>query len=162
MITAPGSTSITIGGIAFTDTGGGLRPAIELMINIYWELGEHVFSLKDWQQGYRATGSTADLTYSGIICDLEKPFTVSGSVINYKFQFTPSSATAGTVTISAAGMSVKAQGGGTYTIEGANTDRPRIAMTANVVGHSPVSSVTGSGTVYIDLVPLPHVSVECN
>lgn len=111
-------------------------------------------------RGYRATGSTADLTYSGVICDLEKPFTVSGSVIGYKFQFTPSSATAGTVTITAAGMSVKAQGGGTYTIEGADTDRPRIAMKANVVGHSPVGSRTGSGTVYIDLVPLEKG--ECN
>ena len=63
-------------------------------------------------RGYRATGQTADLKYFGVICDLEKPFTVYGSVISYKFNFTPTSATGGTATISAAGMMVMAEGRG--------------------------------------------------
>lgn len=104
--------------------------------------------------GYSATGQTADMHYSGVICDLEKPFTVNGSLINYKFNFNPTSATAGTATISASGMSVVAEGGGTYTIEGANTDRPRIALVANTTGYTAVGARSGGGTVYIDLVPL--------
>lgn len=104
--------------------------------------------------GYRATGQTADLVYSGVICSLEKPFTVYGSIINYKFEFVPLSATSGIVTISAAGMMVTAEGGGKYTIEGADIGKPRIALAGTVVGQSQAGSVTGSGTVYIDLAPL--------
>jgi hypothetical protein len=106
-------------------------------------------------QGYRATGHTADNYYSGTICSLEEPFTVNGSVINYKFHFTPGTpATTGTVTVSAAGMMVKAEGEPTYNVIGLDTDKPSIAVSGAVVGHSPVGSVTGSGIVYIDLVPL--------
>jgi len=104
--------------------------------------------------GYRASGKTADMTYSGTICDLEGPFTVNGSVINYKFNFTPASSIAGKVEIIANGMRVTADGGGTYTIEGLETGKPRIAVNASVTGHSPVGSKTGVGTVYIDLTPI--------
>ncbi|MDL1870902.1 hypothetical protein FBR05_01700 [Deltaproteobacteria bacterium PRO3] len=123
-------------------------------------LREILDSLKPKCKSYRASGRTADLVYSGVICSLEQPFTVSGSIINYKFNFTPSSATSGTVNISAAGMMVTGAGGGTYNIEGVDTDKPRIAITASVVGHSPVGSRTGSGTVYIDLTPLE--TSECD
>ncbi len=105
-------------------------------------------------RGYRATGKPADVDWSGAICSLEKPFTVSGSVINYKLNFTPSSPTGGTAAIAGAGMSVVAMGSGTYKVEGADTDKPRIALTQSTVGHSPVGSRTGNGTIYIDLVPL--------
>lgn len=119
---------------------------------------ESVITIID--KGYRAAGKTADLTYSGMVCDLEKPFTVKGSIIGYKFDFTPTSATAGTVTISAAGMMVTSEGGGSYTIEGADTDTPRIAVSATAVGHSPVGSRTGSGMLYIDLLPLESEGCE--
>ena len=105
-------------------------------------------------RGYKASGNTADVAWSsGKIC-LEEPFTVSGSVINYKLNFVPSSPTGGTASIGGAGLSVVAIGGGTYTIEGADTDTPRIVLTQSTVGHSPVGSRTGSGTIYINLVPL--------
>ena len=55
-------------------------------------------------RGYTATGKTADIVWSGEICSLDKPFTVSGSVINYKINFVPSSPTAGTATIAGAGL----------------------------------------------------------
>jgi hypothetical protein len=104
--------------------------------------------------GYRASGHSGELDFSGVICDLEKPFTVSGSVINYQFQFTPSSPTAGTVKITAAGMSVTELGGGTYTIEGADTENPKIAVTGSVVGRTQGFSRSTGGTFYIDLTPL--------
>jgi len=105
-------------------------------------------------RGYLASGQAADLHFSGVVCSLNEPFTVYGSIINYKFDFTPSSEKAGRVVVSAAGMMVTAEGGGTYTIEGMETGKPRIAMSAAVIGHSPVSTRTGVGTVYIDLTPL--------
>ena len=116
---------------------------------------------------YRASGRTGDLTYSGVICDLSKPFTVNGSLINYKFDFFPTSAAAGAFTITAGGMlgagQFAAGGGGTYTIEGADTDKPRIVLTGSSSGTGEAyghrASGTGSGTTYIDLTPLS--SNEC-
>ncbi|MFO1518641.1 MAG: hypothetical protein U1F57_03090 [bacterium] len=110
--------------------------------------------------GYQASGKVADMVFSGTICDLEKPFTVNGSIIGYKFNFTPSSTNAGTFNVSAAGMSVTAEGGGSYQIEGIDTDKPRIATMGSATGHSPVGSRTGSGKIYIDLTPLSDSS-EC-
>jgi hypothetical protein len=106
------------------------------------------------KRGFRATGQTADLRYSGTICDLEKPFTVNGSIYNYKFNFLPTSSTAGAWTTSMSGPSVTGEGGGTYKIEGADTDHPKIAMTGTTTGHTPIGSRSGGGTVYVDLVPL--------
>lgn len=104
--------------------------------------------------GYQATGQTGDLRYSGVICGLDKPFTVDGSIYDYKFNFTPSSGTAGTFTLSMGGHMVHGEGGGNYVIEGLDGDKPRIAMTGTATGHSPVGSITRSGASYIDLIPL--------
>ncbi|MGH9901083.1 MAG: hypothetical protein ACRD68_04495, partial [Pyrinomonadaceae bacterium] len=112
--------------------------------------------------GYRATGQTADVVYSGMICSLEKPFTVTGTspLVRYPFEFIPSSATAGTASFNARVSMITMEGSGSYTIEGANTNKPRIAMTMGSVGHTPVGSRSGGGTVFIDLVPLE--GGECN
>jgi len=103
--------------------------------------------------GYQASGHMADLVFSGTICDLEKPFTVYGSIINYQFKFTPSSPTTGTFKVSAQGMMVTALGGGSYVIEGADTDKPRIRTMGGALGRSPVGERWGEGTIYIDLSP---------
>lgn len=105
-------------------------------------------------RGYRATGQTADLKYSGVICSFDKPFTVDGSIYNYKFDFTPSSGTTGKWTLSMGGHMVHGEGDGTYAIEGLDSDKPRIAMSGTATGHSPVGSLTRSGQTYIDLIPL--------
>lgn len=113
-------------------------------------------------RGYRATGKTADVTYSGVICSLEKPFTVTGNngLFLYPFKFVPSSASAGTASWTAKWKMASMEGSGSYTIEGADTDKPRIAWSQSGTGHIPVSSVSYSSTVYIDLVPLD--TNECN
>lgn len=115
-------------------------------------------------RGYRATGQTGDVTYSGVICKLEDPFTVTGtsSLNSYPFKFVPNSGrgTSGTVSFNAAVPGIKMEGSGSYIIEGWRTDKPRIAMTMGSVGHTPLGSRYGGGTVYIDLVPLE--TDECN
>jgi|ERR1035437_466637 hypothetical protein len=143
---------------------------VDLTVNFqFWKpitgetsTAEKIFSAKITiiNRGYTATGKTADIVWSGEICSLDKPFTVSGSVINYKINFVPSSPTAGTATIAGAGLGVKAESVGTctYKIEGADTDKPRIALTQSTVGHTRVGDFTGGGTIYIDLVPL---DTEC-
>lgn len=150
--------NVFFGGLTFgaaPSGASGLGSAVDIAKAFQYDMGEYLFALTDWRpNGYRATGRTADMEYSGTICDLARPFNVKGSVIGYLFQFDPSSATAGKVSTSAAGLGVIATGGGTYTIEGADTDKPRIAMTMTVAGHTQLGTRTSSGTVYVDLVPL--------
>lgn len=107
-------------------------------------------------RGYRATGQTGDTVYSGTICDLESPFTITGKnpVITYPLKFEPSSATAGTMSLFAAIPFLKVDGSGSYKIEGAGTEKPRIAITASSTGTTPKFSLSGGGTFYIDLAPL--------
>lgn len=112
-------------------------------------------------RAYRATGRLGDLETSGVICSLDEPFTIHGTIIGYPmkymFNFTPSSSNAGTVEWAGSGYLVTAKGGGTYTIEGRETDSPKIVMkTESNVGHAPPGSASGPlGTgKFVDLVPL--------
>jgi len=112
-------------------------------------------------QSYQAAGQFIKLVFSGMICDLEKPFTVNGkSMLDFTFQFTPSSASAGNVAISMSGYGGTGKGGGTYTIEGVETDKPRIAVTGSYIGRFAKGSAKGNGPLYIDLIPLE--TSECD
>ena len=112
--------------------------------------------------GYRATGQTADTKYSGVICSLEQPITVTGTneVMTYPFKFTPSTATSGTVAFQATtSLPISAVGSGSYAIEGTAPGTLHIVMTMGSTGVTPVGARSGGGTVRIDLVPLE--SGEC-
>ena len=138
-------------------SNGAIGSAIDIAKGFQYDMGEYAFKLTDWKtNGYRATGGTGDAVYSGVICSLENPFTVTADakIIRYPLKFVPSSATGGTVSFVTGVAMLKVDGSGTYTIEGADTDKPRIAMTANSTGTTPKFSRSGGGTVYIDLVPL--------
>jgi hypothetical protein len=104
-------------------------------------------------RGYRATGSDGEFTYSGTICDLTKPFTVvSQNQGMFTFKFTPSGdGRAGTGTWDGSYGSVYWTGGGPYTIEGFDSENPKIVF----VTHETVSpGASGNGTFHIDLIPL--------
>jgi hypothetical protein len=113
--------------------------------------------------GYRATGQTADTKYSGVICSLEKPFTVTGTnaAMTYPFMFDPLSATNGKVSFQATtSLPISATGSGTYTIEGTAPESLHIVMTMGSVGVTAVGARSGGGSMRIDLVPLE--SGECS
>ena len=115
--------------------------------------------------GYKATGSWGGMTWSGTVCDLEKPFTINGnSQLTFIFKFTPSSRTAGTASVGGGGMGVTLHdGSGTYTVTGLDTDSPRVALTMeSFKGSYPgVGTAEGGGTRIIQLVPLDANSNEC-
>ena len=113
-------------------------------------------------RGYKATGRTGDVVYSGVVCNLEKRFVVTGtsSLNSYPFTFVPTSPTSGTVSFDAMAPGIKMEGSGSYKIVGADTDKPRIAMTMGSAGHTQIGSRSGGGTVYIDLIPFD--TDECN
>lgn len=75
--------------------------------------------------------------------------------MHYQFNFTPTSTTQGTIQTSGAGQLVTAEGSANYSVEGLDTDHPRIMSVGSVTGHSPVGSVSkgGAGALF-ELVPL--------
>src|SRR5687767_7380247 len=106
--------------------------------------------------GYRATGSDGPTIYTGVVCDLAKPFEVTGNhpLYTFPYKFVPSSPTAGTASYQASWAVTKATGSGSYTIEGADTEAPRILWQSQSTLNSPVGTTSGGGRATINLVPL--------
>lgn len=115
-------------------------------------------------RGYRATGRTADAVYSGVVCRLDDPFdvTVTTPLFTYPLKLVPNGGrgTTGTMSFAARVSVITMTGTGSYTIEGFDTDKPRLAVKADSTGQTPIGSRSGGGTLYIDLVPLE--TDECN
>lgn len=124
-------------------------------------------------RGYTATGESHDETYSGVICDLAKEFTVNGTgLANFAFKFVPSSNPAnGTVSYTAkyfpGGAEANEAGSGSYDVRGINTDNPRIVLTMDkatatvtAAGHEMRVQPSHAGTVTINLTPAE--SGKCN
>jgi hypothetical protein len=158
--------NIFFGGLTFgaaPSAAGGFGSAIDIAKGFQYDMGEYVFNLTDWgQQGYRAAGHDGPTSYSGVICSLEKPFdiTATNSFLLYPLKFVPASATAGTLSYNTTYKVLTMTGSGTYTIEGAGTDRPRIrAQTESTLSGMGRRS-SGGGPAHIDLVPLD--TDECN
>lgn len=117
-------------------------------------------AIKLYCHAFEATGKVADGVYSGAICDLEKKFTVICSIaalgIEYDIKFVPSTgnARAGTFSFYTKWKMVILEGNGSYTIEGGDTDKPKILMNLNSKVIIPKGPVSGGGPTQIDLVPL--------
>lgn len=103
-------------------------------------------------RGYRASGSDGPTTYSGTVCSLDKEFTVIGhnGPGYFSLKFTPSGdGRAGTGTLgSSPDLWI---GGGSYTIDGFDSEKPRIVF---VTQYSFNGKSGGAGTWHIDLMPL--------
>lgn len=110
--------------------------------------------------GYKAIGSWGGMRWSGPVCDLQKPFNILGEApyLTFVFNFTPSAdGRSGTAGVGGGGYGVTLYDGkGKYTVSGADTDKPTIALTMeSFKGSYPgVGTAQGSGTRYINLVPL--------
>lgn len=107
-------------------------------------------------RGYRASEQVAGFVYSGVICSLDKPFTVNATGWRTDaLGFIPSSATAGTWSFNTKWNIATFEGSGSYTIEGADTDKPGILVQGSGSGTMPAGRAQSpSGTGHIDLVPL--------
>jgi hypothetical protein len=114
-------------------------------------------------RGYRATGHDRSTSYSGVICSLDQPFAVmaDNTLVSYPLDFVPSSGTAGDVKWDTTWGVLRLNGEGTYTIEGLDTEKPRIIVQPKSTLTGPPRSATGSGTAHIELLPLPIDSNDC-
>lgn len=107
-------------------------------------------------RGYRATGSDASTSYSGVVCSLDKPFAVmaDNTLVQWPLNFVPSSETAGAFNFNTIWGPLRLSGSGKYTVEGLDTEKPRIIAEPKSTLTGPPRSASGTGTAHIDLLPL--------
>jgi len=135
-----GTLAMVPGAVLYTAPAKKPSPNVATVRLVYRLRGSRETDLKDVRyceitivgRGYRATGQDGPVVYSGVICGgLEEPFSVTGThplfVLLFKF-VVPSSATAGTMSYAISWSAMTAEGGGDYTIEGTDTDTPRIVV----------------------------------
>ncbi len=107
--------------------------------------------------GWKATGQQEEMTYSGVICDLEQPFTVNITSAYYEFtiQFAPAGPEAGSFTYSGTWFDVgPMDGGGPYTVNAIDTVPAQLIANATGCTHTPVGDTCKSYQMHIDLTPL--------
>ena len=105
-------------------------------------------------RGYTASGKQGDTVYSGVICSIDEKFTIKGKNRLWTdiIEFDPSK---GTYSYSTKWETITMNGTGSYTIEGADTDKPRIVVQGSGYEDTPAGRVSqGTRTGQIDLVPL--------
>jgi hypothetical protein len=139
--------NIFFGGLTFGASPGGagaIGALTDILKTFTWDLGEHVFRLTDWKAlGYRYYYNFQNIDVKeGIICSFEKPFTINATLTYpgvvqgiYRYDFTPTSPTAGTVVISGTytpvtepSQKITLEGNGTYTIQSPDTETPAISV----------------------------------
>jgi hypothetical protein len=104
-------------------------------------------------RGYRAKGQKGDVVFSGVICDLTKPFTINaGWLTDIPMKFDPA---AGTWEFSTRYNVLAYAGSGTFTVEGADTENPRLAVFGSeTITHPYGGKTTQGGDNSLELIPL--------
>lgn len=119
---------------------------------------EKTFSTKITILGwaYDVLGADGPVVYSGRICSLEEPFTITGKhpLLDYPLKFFPTSATAGTFGYNAGKGGMMMAGNGTYVVEGADTDNPQIVCNVTSTASVRMASTSGGGIAHIKLSSL--------
>lgn len=165
--TALGLVDPSIGGVA----GGLVGSIAEIGFRLPYVVARAAIPVIDHEAfaGYRPINSNnAVLVLSGVICSFEKPFTITASIVSTTsnsttYTFVPSSGTAGAFSLRGSNSGIGTSGtiddsGGSYTIEGADTNTPRVLIVTggpgSVTSNQVTMSTTGGRTGHLDLVPL--------
>ena len=86
-------------------------------------------------RGYKASGWNEHVEFTGVICSLDQPFTISApwglGDQTMDLKFVPAN---GTWSYYNNYQGITAKGGGTYTLEGAGTDKPRLLVQGTGTG----------------------------
>jgi hypothetical protein len=175
--------NIFFGGLTFgaaPGAAGVIGALADILKTFRWDLGEHVFRLIDWKApGFRYYFNFQGIDVKeGIICSLEKPFAIDAKLNypgfqgTYRYDFTPTSSTAGAVAVTGSFSSpdgkITLQGSGTYKVLSPDTETPLVSVQlkkldtkgAKGSGHM-IPDVPGAGTELIfDLEPLETSECE--
>lgn len=163
-----GNTLLNIfsGGLTFGTAptkAGGLGSALDIAKTFQYDMGEYFFDLRDWrQQGYRASGQTGEVVYSGVICSFDRPFTIDSTWLgpNNPINFVPAG---GTWSFNTRYETLTYRGNGSHTLEGADTDKPRLLVSGTATLTHPLGQLTKTEQwplSFVDLSPLE--TNECN
>jgi hypothetical protein len=128
------------GGDIFKDLGGAgmqsmggvkslLTMPTEILYRMKWATsGSLSFKVIDWDNSWKASGQVGKIVYSGVVCSLDQPFTIHGQndTMVFEYKYIPTSPQAGNFTYSWNAVGVTWAGGGSYTVQGADTDKPVI------------------------------------
>ncbi|RPJ22887.1 MAG: hypothetical protein EHM33_22405 [Chloroflexi bacterium] len=109
---------------------------------------------------YRVSGESNEVSFSGEICDLEKPFTIEavfpgGSATTL---FTPGNTTSGVTEMSGEGSGCTQSGSGSYTVTLNEEGSGSITWTDSATLTCPLLSNTRTNTFTLPLQPAPDLS----
>lgn len=115
---------------------------------------------KECNKGYVVNGVSNDVSYSGEICSLEKPFVLNGTFANGSEtqSFMPSSSINGTVEESGNSGGCTLTGEGSYTITLNEQGSGELQWTESIESSCPPYSVTNALTFKLPLQPAPDLS----
>jgi len=113
-------------------------------------------------RGYQVSGGAGDTSFSGVICDLGKNFTIKpANPFLQPFEFSPSSANGGSWKMSTTN-GVSGGGVGEYKVEGLDTEKPSIVLIGGSTGGSHGISRSGGGDFRLMLTPLTAADGGCS
>jgi hypothetical protein len=106
-------------------------------------------------RAYKASGRDGPISYEGVICDLEKPFFLTGihPLLMFHYAFSPSSSMDGTASFSEV-RGAKGTGSGPYKVVGTGTDKMQIVWHVTSTVSIGGQSSGGTGDAHILLTPL--------
>jgi hypothetical protein len=107
-------------------------------------------------KAYQAAGQQAELSYSGLICDLAQPFTVDATSEFYAFtiQLSPDDSRGGSFTYNGTWFDVGAvSGNGTYTVTYLEDTATQLILTSQHTTFTEVGNVQGPPVYKFDLTP---------
>lgn len=109
---------------------------------------------------YRVSGESNDVSFSGEICSLEKPFMIDGVFPggSATTTFTPSSSTGGVESMSGEGSGCTQSGSGSYTVTINEDGSGSITWTESATLTCPLLSNTRTATFTLPLQPAPDLS----
>ena len=128
----------------------------------YYDLAVTEITIVD--RGYKVSGQDGPVAYSGVVCDLERPFAVTGThpLFEMTYNFVPSGPTAGSASYAVKWGPMNAAQSGPYSVEGAGTDKLRIVWHVQGTARIPQISTSGGGDAHIVLTPLAANEGFCN
>ena len=108
------------------------------------------------QKSYQVSGQVGSITYSGVICSLNQPFTINGQneTAVFEYKYIPTSQQAGNFTYDWSAVGTHWAGGGAYTVQGTGTEKPVIMGQDNGTATTSGGAVSYSFAFQINLTPL--------
>ena len=159
-------------GFTASDALGVGSGAGDIAKTLHWDLGEQTFRLQDWQAGWKVDQQLRGWTFTGIVCDTTKPFTLDARLeadVSGTYTITPSGG--GPIQWAFAGST----DGGAFPLRATGTGNIQTPQNAEAVVHlvnsgQLIADIPGVGPSQLpgvvldegDLILVPLETGECS